>query len=72
MNNYDIGDVIRLQSTFVNSAGVPVDPSSVSLQYRRYMDAPSSYVTLNYPANSITKVSTGVYFSDVTLTQEGE
>ena len=72
MNLYDVGDLVRLRSSFVNSAGASVDPSSVTLQYRRFLDDPSSYTTLIYGVNSIVKASVGEYYHDLATGSEGE
>lgn len=70
MNLYDIGDVIRVRGTFTNSAGVGVDPSSLSLQYRRILADPLSYTTVDYTL--VTRVAAGYFYYDLTPTEEGE
>jgi hypothetical protein len=72
MNLYDVGDVVRMRATFTNSAGTPVDPSSLTLQYRQHLSDPLSYSTVVYGVGSITRVSTGSYFSDVAVNSGGE
>lgn len=72
MNKYDIGDMIRLRGSFVNSAGVAVDPSSVTLQYRRWFDDTASYTSLVYGVGSIVRASTGEYYHDASFTVSGE
>lgn len=72
MDSYDIGDRVRLRVSFTNSAGVAVDPSSVTLQYRRWLADPSSYSTLAFGVNSIVKESVGSYYHDLAPTEDGE
>lgn len=72
MNTYDVGDTIRLQATFTNSAGTQVDPSSVSLQYKQYRADPLSYTTLVYGVNSIVLAGAGSYYHDFAVSSGGE
>lgn len=72
MNTYDVGDLVRLRGSFTNSAGTAVDPSSVTLQYRRFLDDPASYTTLVYGVGSITRVQTGEYLHDLAVNTDGE
>jgi len=72
MNLYDVGDVVRMRASFTNSAGTYVDPSSITLQYRQFLADPLSYTTVVYGVGSITRVSTGSYFSDVAVNSDGE
>lgn len=62
MELYDVGDIIRVQCTFTGSGSVPVTPGSLSVQYRRLLDPPNSFVTLT---DSIVALSTGVYYTDL-------
>lgn len=72
MNVYDVGDVIRLRGSFTNSAEAAVDPTSVTLQYRRLEANVASYTTLVYGVDSVVKAGTGEYYHDAAFTQEGE
>ena len=72
MNQYDVGDVIRVSGTFTDSSQAGVDPSSVTFQYRQHLADPSSVTTLIYGINSVTRVSTGSFFSDVPVNSGGE
>lgn len=71
MNTYDVGDMVRVRLSFVNSAGVGVDPSSLTLSsYIR--GAPLTTVqTLVYGVNSIVRAGLGEYFSDVAANSAG-
>lgn len=72
MNTYDVGDTVRLQAVFTNSAGTQVDPSSVTLQYKQYRVDASSYTTLVYGVNSITLAAAGSYYHDLNISSGGE
>ena len=72
MNQYDVGDVVRMRGSFTNSAGTAVDPSSVTLQHRQFLADPLSYTTVVYGVGSITRVSTGEYYLDVPTNTDGE
>lgn len=75
MNIFDIGDVVRLRGSFTNSAGTAVDPSSLTLQLRRFLDDPSSFSTLVYGVNSVVRASVGEYYHDFSVSsgsQAGE
>lgn len=70
MNNYDVGDVACLEVAFVNSAGQQVDPSTITFQHRAFTANPSSFSTLVYGVDSITRVATGAYRHDLSITSE--
>jgi len=72
MNLYDVGDLVRIRASFTNSAAQPVDPSSVTLQHRQFLADPLSYTTVVYGVGSITRVSTGEYFHDLSVNTDGE
>ena len=72
MNQYDVGDVIRLTATFVDSAGAAVDPSSVYAWHQIIKPALSDVTTIGYGVNSMVKVGTGVYYTDVPVNSSGE
>ena len=71
MNIYDIGDIVRLLVSFTNSAGQYVDPSSLTLQYKKVLTDPSSFRTLVYGVDAITRVNTGNYFHDFDVRSAG-
>lgn len=67
---YDIGDVARITATFTDVAGVPADPSAVSLVY----EDPSGAVTTHVFGTDaeVVKSSTGVYYEDVPIDEAGD
>jgi hypothetical protein len=62
MELYDIGDIIRMNATFTGSGSTLVNPGSVNVQYRRFLDPPGSVTTLT---TSITNRSTCTYYRDL-------
>lgn len=71
---YDIGDVVRVSSTFTDTGGNKADPTSVSFVYT----TPDGTDTVNSRtatstglSDSIYRVSTGVYYRDITTTSSG-
>ena len=71
---YDIGDIVRISSTFTSTAGQKADPTSVTFAYTTpdgTDTVTSRTATATGPSNDITKVSTGVYYSDITATASG-
>ncbi|MGE0722817.1 MAG: hypothetical protein AB7O45_00505 [Alphaproteobacteria bacterium] len=60
---YDLGDVVRLEATFTNTAGTAVDPSTVALTVK----PPSGANETPTPSNP----SVGTYRYDYTPTLEG-
>lgn len=55
MNSYTVGTLVTLQAAFVNSGGVPSDPSSVTC---RVQNPDGSITDLT---TSVVRVSAGVY-----------
>ena len=72
MNNYDVGDIVRLTATFTNSAGSNVDPSSLVLRHQIIRPWISNVTSVPYGVGSITKASTGSYFHDLQVNTFGE
>ena len=66
---HDTGDQVRITTTFANSSGVDTDPTGVTFSLK----TPDGIVTMYvYGTNSeLAKVSTGVYYVDVTPTISG-
>lgn len=67
MNTYDIGDRVRITGTFTNTAGVVADPTTITISVRRRNGPITTYT---YPG-TITKDSTGVFYADHDVTDEG-
>lgn len=61
IHTYDIGDVVRIFSTFTQNA-VGIDPSTVTLKLVRPDATTQSYT---YAGATVTKDSTGNYHVDV-------
>ena len=72
MNTYDVGDVVRLTATFVNSAAAVVDPSSVYAWHQIIKPTRFDPTTIGYGVDSMVKLSTGVYYTDVQVNSGGE
>src|SRR3990167_9303983 len=72
MNNYDVGDVVRLTATFTNSAGAAVDPSSLVLRHQVVRPTITPVTSLVYGVGSIVQLSTGVYHHDLAVNSPGE
>lgn len=66
-STYDIGDVVRITSTFAQSA-VAIDPTTVAL----VLKAPDlTSTTYTYALATVTKDSTGNYHVDIPVLQTG-
>lgn len=65
-----VGDLRRLTASFYNSTGNVVDPTKVTLEVEAPDDTLSTYY-YSGATSTITKVSTGVYRKDVSLTLPG-
>lgn len=73
-SNYDIGDIVRVSSTFRDTGALRADPTSVKFVYTTPDGADTvatRTATATGDSNGITKVSTGVYYSDITATASG-
>jgi hypothetical protein len=64
MNSYMSGSLVTETATFLNAAGQPTDPTSVTLKYKIGAGA---IQTLTYPSN-LTKVSVGTYSNNFDTT----
>jgi hypothetical protein len=67
VRSYNIGDLLRLKSTFTSLAGTNVDPTTIVLKVK---NPAGSTTTYTYPTH-ITKESTGVYYYDFNVTVTG-
>lgn len=72
MNTYLQGNVVRLLASFTNSAGTPVDPSSLTLYHGVIRPQASAVQSLVYGQNSIVRASVGVFYSDVPVNSSGD
>lgn len=63
---YDIGDLVELQCTFRNDAGVATNPSTVSLRVKE-----PDGTTTTYAQGTLTNGSAGVWTKNVTPDQSG-
>ena len=69
MNEYVFGNTVRITTNFVNSANVLTDPTLVYLTVNRAGEFVNTY---QYGVGSqISKLATGVYYSDLNLTVVG-
>lgn len=64
MNNYMVGQLIRLTGVFKNASNVAADPDTVACKVRN----PAGTITSHSP----TKSSTGNYYYDLTIPADGE
>jgi hypothetical protein len=72
--NYDIGDIVRCSSTFTSTAAVNADPTTVDFVYTTPAGVDSvnqRSATTTGLTDSIYRVSTGVYYRDITTTASG-
>ena len=67
VNTYDKGDAVRLKGTFTVSS-VLTDPTTVTLKVK---DSDGTISTYTYSGGTVTKLSTGVYYKDVTVSNDG-
>ena len=70
---YDVGDIVRISSTFLSTAGTRADPTTVYFAY----ETPdgTAYSTTYTGAADVIKASTpstGVYYYDITTTGYGQ
>ena len=72
MNTYDTGDVVRITASFVNSAGVNVDPSSIYAWHQIISPTRFDVTTIGYGVESMVRLGTGVYYTDVPVNSGGE
>ena len=65
--SYTVGDLVRVQGTLSDAAGVAIDPTSLLIKVR---DPSGVVATLTYPAD-ITQSATGVYIADINIDDDG-
>lgn len=66
-NTYDKGDSVRLTATFTVDS-VPTDPTTVTLKVKNPAGVTTTYT---YGLAELTKSSTGVYYREVTVDDDG-
>ena len=64
---FDVGDLIRITGTWTDSAGDATDPNTVLASHKD----PSNVEISLTSTTGITKDSTGVYYFDMDLDEEG-
>lgn len=67
-NNYDIGDVVRLNGTFRTTGGALVDPTKVTFKYE---DPSGNVVTVTSTGASVIHPSSGYYYVDIAPDETG-
>lgn len=67
MNSYTTGATVRVTATFTSN-GSNVDPSTVTCKVRTPAGVTTSYT---YAGGDIIKSSTGVYYYDIDVSQDG-
>jgi hypothetical protein len=65
VNTYMSGSLVTSYANFVNAAGTPTDPTTITLKYRT---AAGSITTVVYPSSPITRVSAGSYSANLDTT----
>jgi len=68
MATYSILSLAQLSVTFTTVAGVPIDPTTVTIKVRDPLGTETSYL---YGSSAVTKASTGIYQLLVSLTRAG-
>lgn len=64
--SFHVGALVRLKGTFTNAAGLPIDPTAVSI----FVTDPAG-TTTEYTygeEGTVVKESSGVYYQDVSIT----
>ena len=65
---YDVGDLIRITGTFTDAEDAAIDPNVILASYKDPSDVEVSLTS----TTGITKDSTGVYYFDMDLDEEGK
>lgn len=67
-NTYDVGDKVRTQVSFTDD-GVVTDPSAITYKFKTPAGVTTTYV---YGTDvQLVKLSTGIYYVDLTIALEG-
>lgn len=67
VNTYDKGDAVRLKASFT-VASVFINPTTITL---RVKDSDGTISVYTYGAGQITMLSTGTFYKDVTVSNDG-
>lgn len=68
VNNYDIGDVVRLTGTFATTAGAALNPTKVTFTYER----PTGVITvLTSTMAGVTNPAVGTFYTDLGIDASG-
>ncbi len=74
-STYDVGDIVRIGSTFTDTGGTKADPTTVYFHYDTPTStAPSTFshaTTATGSAGNINRTTDGVYFFLITTTGPG-
>ena len=74
-STYDIADIVRITGTFTDTGGTNADPTNIAFLYDTPTSTAPSTATRTSTGidtvNGITRVSTGVYYFDITTTGRG-
>lgn len=68
---YDIGDVVRVTSTFGTTAGVAVNPTRVTYRILKPGGSRTTNYTTSTSDGTVQHQATGSYFMDILTTAEG-
>jgi hypothetical protein len=65
MNTYMSGSLVQSAATFLNQAGVPTDPTTITLKYKV---GGGAIQTVVYPSSPIVRLGQGVYYANFDTT----
>ena len=69
MNLYEQGNVVRVSVVFKNAAGVPTDPTAVTLRLRK---PDTTVITYTYQSGAeIVRDSAGAFHADIVVNKRG-
>jgi hypothetical protein len=71
VNEYHVGDLVRLTATFTNAAGSATDPTTVTCLVKLRHVHGAATQSYTYAGGTVIKDATGVYHVDVSPTTEG-
>lgn len=74
-STHDIGDIVRVTATFLSTGSTNSDPTNIGFLYDKPTSTAPSTATRTSTGidtvSGITRVSTGVYYFDITTTGRG-